>query len=72
MSTPRRVNDHSSWVGKGSNGTVFPAGAKMKQVPNVEGAGREVDYEDTAEAIKMSQDKAVSQIKKHPMKGYLS
>lgn len=68
MSAPKKINDHSSWVGKGSAGTVFPAGAKMKQMNGAVGAGHEADYEDTAEEIKSAQDKAVSKVKAHPMK----
>lgn len=68
MSGGRKINDHSSWVGKGSNGTVFPAGAKMKQETSAVGAGAENRYEDTTEAIKAGQEKAVAKIKGRPLK----
>lgn len=68
MSQGQKINDHSSWVGKGSNGTVYPAGAKMKNVASEEGAGAVMKYEDTVEAINAAQRAAAGKVKSHPMK----
>lgn len=64
----QRIDDHSFWAGKGSNGSVFPMGAKVKEQPNVEGAGAEMDYEDTSEKIHAFQEKNVSKAKAHSQK----
>jgi len=64
----RKINDHSSWVGKGSNGSVFPMGAKVKNEFSAEGAGSVMKYEDTTEAIKATQVESVKQLKSKPMK----
>jgi hypothetical protein len=64
----RKINDHSSWVGKGSNGSVFPMGAKVKNESSAEGAGSVMKYEDTTEAIKATQVESVKQLKSKPMK----
>lgn len=64
----QKINDHSSWVGKGSKGVVYPAGAKMKQESGAEGAGEVMKYEDTADAIRASQQECVKKIKARPMK----
>lgn len=67
----RRIDNHSFWAGRGSNGSVFPMGAKVKNESSAEGAGSEMDYEDTTEKIKKQQEAAVSKAKSHPMKpGY--
>lgn len=59
----RRIDDHSSWVGKGADGVVYPTGAKHKKEDDVEGAGGDFTYPDTAEDIRKSQKRAVSQLK---------
>lgn len=64
----RKINDHSSWMGKGSNGSVFPMGAKVKNESSAEGAGSLMKYEDTTEAIKATQVESVKQLKSKPMK----
>jgi hypothetical protein len=64
----RKINDHSSWVGKGSNGSVFPMGAKVNNESSAEGAGSVMKYEDTTEAIKATQVESVKQLKSKPMK----
>ena len=64
----RRIDDHSSWMGKGSNGSVFPMGAKVKNESSAEGAGSEMDYEDTTEKVKAQQVAGVGKIKGRPMK----
>ncbi len=64
----QRIDDHSFWAGKGSNGSVFPMGAKVKKESSAEGAGSEMDYEDTTEKIKAQQVMGVGKVKAHPMK----
>lgn len=64
----QRIDDHASWIGKGSKGTVFPEGAKMKNVASEEGAGSLMKYEDTVEAINGAQRAAVAKVKSHGMK----
>lgn len=67
----QRIDDHSFWAGKGSNGSVFPMGAKVKAVPGVDGAGELKKYCDSPEAIKKYQDESVSKIKRETQKdGY--
>lgn len=67
----RRIDDHSSWVGKGSKGSVFPEGVKVKNESSAEGAGSLSKYEDTTETIKSQQQMGISKVKSHPMKpGY--
>lgn len=63
----QKINDHSSWVGKGKN-TVFPDGAKTKQESSAEGFGGLGKYEDTSDAIKSQQMKNKSKVHGHPMK----
>lgn len=64
----QRIDDRSFWAGSGSNGSVFPMGAKTKDESSAEGAGNVMKYEDTTEAIKASQVAGVGKIKAHPMK----
>lgn len=64
----RRIDDHSSWMGKGANGSVFPMGAKVKNESSAEGAGSVSKYEDTTETIKSQQQMGISKAKSHPMK----
>jgi len=67
----RRIDDHSSWMGKGANGSVFPMGAKVKGESTAEGAGSLMRYEDTTETIKSQQEMSERKAKAHPMKpGY--
>lgn len=60
------VNDHSFFAGSGS--PTFPIGNKMKQYTGAEGAGSEMDYEDTSPKIKQMQDEGIAKVKAHPMK----
>ena len=62
------INDHSSWMGKGANGSVFPMGAKVKNESSAEGSGHVSNYEDTTEAIKKQQTISKEKVKSHPMK----
>ncbi len=64
----RRIDDHSSWMGKGANGSVFPMGAKVKNESSAEGAGALMNYEDTTEAIKSQQEMGKGKIKSLPQK----
>ncbi len=67
----QKINDHSFWAGKGSNGSVFPMGAKTKNESSAEGVGALNKYEDTSEAIKSQQMMNKSKVNSHPMKsGY--
>jgi hypothetical protein len=64
----QRIDDHKSWVGKGSKGSVFPMGVKTKEASSAEGAGELARYEDTSEAIKAQQKLGVAKMKAHPQK----
>ena len=68
---PRKIDDHSSWMGKGANGSVFPMGAKVKNESSAEGAGSLMRYEDTTESIRSQQVETERKAKARPMKpGY--
>lgn len=65
----QRIDDHSFWAGGRSKSSVFPDGPhKEKQYMSAEGAGSEMDYEDTSEKIKAQQDLGVKKAKAHPQK----
>ena len=68
----RRIDDHSSWVGKGSDGVVYPAGAKMKKVESdTSGFGGLSTYEDDNAAIVRQQRMNTTKVHGHPQKaGY--
>lgn len=68
MAQGQKINDHSSWIGAGKDGVVYPAGAKMKNVASEEGAGAVMKYEDNVEAINAAQKAGANKIKSHPMK----
>ncbi len=68
MAGGQKINDHGFWAGKGSNGSVFPMGAKVKGESSAEGAGAEMDYEDTSEAVKRQQTMGEKKAKAHPLK----
>lgn len=71
MSGGKRIDDHSSWMGGASKGSVFPEGAKVKHESSAEGDGHLPKYEDTTEAIHSVQKIAASKSKSHGMKpGY--
>jgi hypothetical protein len=65
---PQMINDHSSWVGKGANGKVFPDGAKTKGESSAEGFGKLSHYEDTSDAIKSQQMMNKAKVNGHPQK----
>ncbi len=64
----KRIDDHSSWIGKGSDGTVFPMGVKLKGESSAEGAGALNKYEDTTEAIKSQQVASKAKVAAYPHK----
>ena len=64
----RKIDDHSSWMGKGSNGSVFPMGAKVKNESSAEGVGGLSHYEDTTEAVKSQQEMNKRKVSGHPRK----
>lgn len=64
----QKINDHSFWAGKGSNGSVFPMGAKTKDESSAEGFGSLAHYEDTTETIKSQQEMAKKKVHGHPQK----
>lgn len=67
----RRIDDHGSWIGKGSDGTVFPMGCKVKNESSAMGDGGLSHYEDTTEAIKAQQMENTKKMKSHAMRsGY--
>lgn len=67
----RRIDDHSFFAGKGSKDSVFPKGVHTKTMSSAEGAGKEMDYEDTSEKIQKQQEMGVGKAKSHQMKaGY--
>lgn len=68
MSGGQKINDHSFWAGKGSNGSVFPMGAKVKGESSAEGVGALNKYEDTTEAIKSQQMMNKKKVNSLPMR----
>jgi len=62
----RRIDDHSFWAGSPGKDMVMPQGVHTKSEDSAVGAGNLPVYEDTSEEIKMSQVKAVNQVKKYP------
>ena len=73
MAGGQRIDDHSSWMGKGANGSVFPMGAKVKMESSAEGSGAVSKYEDTTETIKAQQNMNISKAKSHVIQpGYIN
>lgn len=67
----RKINDHSSWVGKGSKGSVFADGAKVKEYASVKGAGAVGSYPDSSEEVARDQMGGSSKLDSKRMKpGY--
>ncbi len=65
----QRIDDHSFWAGKPGKDSRFPDGPhKTKVESSAEGAGSELDYEDTTEKIKAQQMLGVKKVKENPMK----
>lgn len=68
MSGGRKISDHGSWMGKGSNGSILPVGNKVKMESSAEGSGALAKFEDTTEAIKAQQEACKSKVKSHASK----
>ena len=67
----QKIDDHSFFAGGMSKDSVLPKGVHTKHYSSAEGAGHEMDYEDTTEAIKSVQERNKSKAKAHPQKeGY--
>lgn len=66
MAKPMNINDHAFFGGKGS--PKFPEGNKVKEYQSANGAGAEMNYEDTSEEIKAQQMKGAEKAKSHSMK----
>lgn len=66
----KRIDDRSFWAGKGSKGSVFPEGVKVKEIAESQGCGELKMYEDTQEAIHTAQNMADKKVKSHPQPPY--
>jgi flagellar hook assembly protein FlgD len=66
VSGGQRIDDHSSWMGAASKGSVFPDGPhKVKMESSAEGAGSLPKYEDTTERIRAVQVEGSKKAKAH-------
>ncbi len=66
-----RIDNHSAFMGSGGGDSVLPKGVHVKTFSSAEGAGSEMDYEDTSEKIKGVQNAGIAKAKGSPMKpGY--
>lgn len=71
MAGGRKIDDHSCWAGGPGKDAVCPDGVKVKGESSAEGAGMLMQYEDTTERIKATQDEDIRQAKGRPLKpGY--
>ena len=68
VSGGQRIDDHSFWAGKGNAESPFPKGVHTKMESSAEGAGSEMDYEDTTEKIKSQQEMGIRKAKGHAQK----
>lgn len=68
MAGGQKINDHKAWMGGPSKESPLPMGSKMKQYISAEGAGAEMDYEDTTEKVKAQQVMGASKAKARPQK----
>lgn len=64
----QRIDDHAFFGGSSPKGKVFPEGNKTKEYTSAEGAGSELEYEDTTEMIKSQQNKGIDKAKARPLK----
>lgn len=64
----RRIDDHSFWGGRASEGSPMPMESKMKRMDSAEGAGEVTRYNDTEEEILRMQDMGERKIDSHKMK----
>ena len=67
MSGGRRIDDHSFFGGKAGKDMVMPQGVHTKRESSAEGAGSEMDYEDSTEKVRAQQVEGVKKIKGRPM-----
>jgi hypothetical protein len=65
MSGGQRIDDHKFWAGGPGKDMVMPQGAHTKNESSAEGSGSLMKYEDTSERIKVAQEDAVRDVKKH-------
>ena len=63
-----KISDHAAFMGKGSKDSVLPKGVHHKHENSAEGAGAEMDYEDTTEKIRAQQVMGEKKAKAHQMK----
>lgn len=69
MAGGQLISDHKFWAGGPGKNSVLPDGPhKTKVESSAEGAGAEMDYEDTTEKIKAQQVESVRKAKAHPQK----
>lgn len=68
MAGGQKINDHSFWAGGPGKDMVMPQGVHTKAESSAEGAGAEMDYEDTTEKVKAMQVENVSKAKARPLK----
>lgn len=64
----RHIEDHHSWMGGKSKGSVFPEGVKTKNESSAEGFGKLNHYEDTTETIHSMQEMSKKKVHGHPQK----
>ena len=64
----QKIHDHSFWAGGKSKESPMPMQSKMKQMESAEGAGKEMEYEDTTEKIKAQQVMGANKAKSHAQK----
>lgn len=63
-----RIDDHRNFAGKAGKDMVMPQGVHTKSYSSAEGAGSEMDYEDSSEKIKSQQMMGVGKVKGHAQK----
>lgn len=51
----RKIDDHSSWMGKGNDESPLPKGVHNKMMSSSDGMGELSPYEDTEDAVKAQQ-----------------
>lgn len=68
MAGGQRIDDHKAWMGARGKDSPLPMGSKMKQLSSAEGAGSEMNYEDSSEEIKKQQVMGAGKAKAHAQK----
>ena len=64
----KRIDDHKFWAGSKENGSVFPMGAKVKEMESADGAGNLPVYEDSDAKIREMQEKGARKVRERPLK----